>query len=124
MQNCLNYTTSLSEDFPLQFQIADGLDGSGSHAVYSLQPRIEILSHLSYYYLRLYRLEAVVINYPWKNNCPNSPYALCPIYLLAAKENESNIMQFMTDLVNPDTDLMKTEGFTLENGYQVHVDIV
>ena len=30
----------------------------------------------------------------------------------------------MNDLINPDTDLMKSEGFIPDNNQQVHVDIV
>ena len=30
----------------------------------------------------------------------------------------------MTDLINPETELMKSEGFSLEDNQQVHVDIV
>ncbi|KAI6651113.1 hypothetical protein LOD99_5464 [Oopsacas minuta] len=60
----------------------------------------------------------------WKNNTPNSSFAQRPIFLLAAKENEANIKRFMDDLINTDTDLMKSEGFTLDPDQQVRVDIV
>ena len=30
----------------------------------------------------------------------------------------------MTDLINPETELMKSEGFSLGDNQQVHVDIV
>ena len=113
-----------SEDFPLQFQIADGLDGSDSHAVYSQSNTNTDTKSFILFLFKALQIISCSGRILWKNNCPNSPYVQRPIFLLAGKENEANIKQFMTDLVNPDTDLMKTEGFTLENGYQVHVDIV
>ena len=60
----------------------------------------------------------------WKNTSPNSPFTQRPIFLPAASENEDNIKQFMTDLINPETEHMKSEGFSLGDNQQVHVDIV
>ena len=60
----------------------------------------------------------------WKNNSPNSPFSQRPIFLLAGKENEENIRNFMTDLINPDTDQMHKEGFSLDDHQKVHVEIV
>ena len=45
-------------------------------------------------------------------------------FLCAAKENEANIRQLMVDLINPDTELMKNEGFNLSNQEHVHIDII
>ena len=66
----------------------------------------------------------VVVVIHWKNNYPNSPFTQCPIFLLAAKEKEENIRQFMIDLINSDTDQMHRERFSHDNDLKVHVDIV
>ena len=60
----------------------------------------------------------------WKNNSPNSPFSQRPIFLLAGKENEENIRNFMTDLINPDTDQMQKEGFSLDDHQKVQIEIV
>ena len=39
-------------------------------------------------------------------------------------ENESNIREFMTDLINPDTDKMASECITLADNEHVQIDIV
>ncbi|KAI6661730.1 Dna-mediated transposase [Oopsacas minuta] len=60
----------------------------------------------------------------WKITLPILPFAQRPIFLLAAKENEANIKRCMDDLINTDTDLVRSEGFTLGPDQQVRVDIV
>ncbi|KAI6653970.1 hypothetical protein LOD99_3146 [Oopsacas minuta] len=102
-----------AQDFPLQFQIADGLDGSGSHTVYN---QSNTNTDTKSFILFCFRAVKIISNSGrelWKNNTPNSPFAQRPIFLLAAKENEANIKRFMDDLINTDTDLMRSEGFTL-----------
>ncbi|KAI6648519.1 hypothetical protein LOD99_8151 [Oopsacas minuta] len=113
-----------AQDFPLQFQIADGLDGSGSHTVYN---QSNTNTDTKSFILFCFRAVKIISNSGrelWKNNTPNSPFAQRPIFLLAAKENEANIKRFMDDLINTDTDLMRSEGFTLGPDQQVRVDIV
>ncbi|KAI6659039.1 hypothetical protein LOD99_14715 [Oopsacas minuta] len=116
----------LSSDirFPAYYRIADGLDGSGSHTVYN---QSNTNTDTKSFILFCFRAVKVISNSGrelWKNNTPNSPFAQRPIFLLAAKENEANIKRFMDDLINTDTDLMRSEGFTLGPDQQVRVDIV
>ncbi|KAI6656195.1 hypothetical protein LOD99_1528 [Oopsacas minuta] len=40
------------------------------------------------------------------------------LFLLAAKENEANIKQFMDDIINPDTHLMRNEVFHIDPDQQ------
>ncbi|KAI6648564.1 hypothetical protein LOD99_8044 [Oopsacas minuta] len=91
-----------NEDFPLRFQIADGLDGSGTHTVYN-QPNT---------------------NTSTKSQLPNSPFPQDPISLLAATENHDNIRQFMKDIINPETDQMKDQGFYFADDKHIFVDVV
>ena len=95
-----------TQDFPLRFQIADGLDGSGSHTVYNqVNTNTETKSFILFCFkpVQITSCSGVKL---WKNNSPNSPFSQRPIFLLAGKENEENIRNFMTDLINPDTDQM------------------
>ena len=101
-----------TQDFPLQFQIADGLDGSGSHTVYN-QTITNTETEIFHFILNLdqYKSPVVVATILWKNLNPNSPFTQRPIFLHAAKENEENIKQFMNDIINPDTELLQNEGY-------------
>ncbi|KAI6655659.1 hypothetical protein LOD99_1799 [Oopsacas minuta] len=117
-------TATSSQDFPLQFQIADGLDGSGSHTVYNQSNTNTDTKSFILFCIRAVKVISNSGRELWKNNTPNSPFAQRPIFLLAAKENEANIKRFMDDLINTDTDLMRSEGFTLGPDQQVRVDIV
>ena len=113
-----------TQDFPLRFQIADGLDGSGSHTVYNqVNTNTETKSFILFCFkpVQITSCSGVKL---WKNNSPNSPFSQRPIFLLAGKENEENIRNFMTDLINPDTDQMQKEGFSLDDHQKVHVEIV
>ena len=113
-----------AQDFPLQFQIADGLDGSGSHTVYNQSNTNTDTKSFILFCFKPIQITSFSGREIWKNTCPNSPFTQRPIFLLAAKESQVNIKQFMSDLINPDTDLMKSEGFILESNEQVRVDIV
>ena len=113
-----------TEDFPLRFQIADGLDGSGSHTVYN-QPNTN--TDTKSYILFCFKAVHIVNSSGkelWRNNLPNSPFSQRPIFLLAATENRDNIRQFMNDIINPETDQMRIEGFSLAADQHVSVDIV
>ncbi|KAI6646218.1 Dna-mediated transposase [Oopsacas minuta] len=113
-----------NEDFPLRFQIADGLDGSGKHTVYN-QPN----TNTSTKSFILFCFKAIhIVNSSgkelWKNNYPNSPFSQRPIFLLAATENHDNIHQFMKDIINPETDQMKDQGFYFADDKHIFVDVV
>ena len=59
----------------------------------------------------------------WRYNSPNYPFSQLPIFLFAATENHDNIRQCMNDIINPETDQMRVEGFSLADQH-VSVDIV
>ena len=113
-----------AQDFPLQFQIADGLDGSGSHTVYNQSNTNTDTKSFILFCFKPIQITSFSGREIWKNTCPNSPFTQRPIFLLAAKESQVNIKQFMSDLINPDTDLMKSEEFILESNEKVLVDMV
>ena len=45
-------------------------------------------------------------------------------FLLDATENHDNIRQFINDTINPETDQMRVEGFSLAEGQHVSVGVV
>ena len=110
--------------FPLRFQIAGGLDGSGSHTIYNqVNTNTETKSFILFCFKPV-QITSCGVNL-LKNNSPNSPFfTQHPIFLLAGKENEENIRNFTTDLINPDTDQMQKEGFSLDDHQKVHFEIV
>ena len=112
------------KDFPLSFQIADGLDGSGSHAIYNQHGTNTSTKSFILFCFKPVSIKTSTGIELWKNSTPNSPYCQRPVFLCAAKESESNIRQFMTELINPDTDKMASEGFTLAGNELVRIDIV
>ena len=57
------------------------------------------------------------------NTTPNSPFCQRPIFLCAVKEIEANTRQLMADIINPDTDKLKNEGFNIPEIGHVSVDI-
>ena len=124
LHRILTIPSPAAQDFPLRFQIADALDGSGSHRIYNhSNTNTETKSYILFCFMPVL-ITAFSGQELWKNTSPNSSFTQRPIFLLAAKENEGNIKQFMTDLINPETELMKSEGFSLGDNQQVHVDIV
>ena len=78
-----------TEDFPLKFQIADGLYGSGSHTIYNQQNN---KCNYEDFYTFLFQANAnndlcygVTL---WKNKIPYSHKSLRPIFHCAEKVNE------------------------------------
>ena len=103
----------LVEDFPLSFQIVDGLDGSGSHTIYNQRNTNTSTKSMIFFCFKSISIKSSRGNELWKNTTPNSPFCQRPIFLCAAKENEANIRQLMADIINPDTDKLKNEGFNI-----------
>ena len=113
----------LVEDFPLSFQIVDGLDGSGSHTIYNQRNTNTSTKSMIFFCFKSISIKSSSGNELWKNTTPNSPFCQRPIFLCAAKENEANIRQLMADIINPDTDKLKNEGFNIPEIGHVSVDI-
>ena len=113
----------LVEDFPLSFQIVDGLDVSGSHTIYNQRNTNTSTESMIFFCFKSISIKSSSGNELWKNTTPNSPFCQRPIFLCAAKENEANIRQLMADIINPDTDKLKNEGFNIPEIGHVSVDI-
>ena len=88
----------LVEDFPLSFQIVDGLDGSGSHTIYNQRNTNLSTKSMIFFCFKSISIKSSSGNELWKNTTPNSPFCQRPIFLYAAKENEANIRQLMADI--------------------------
>ena len=112
-----------TEDFPLKFQIADGLDGSGSHTIYNQQNTNTATKTFILFCFKPIQIMTCAGVTLWKNNIPNSPYSQRPIFLCAEIENEENIRQLMITLINPETEKLKNEGINF-NEQHVEIDIV
>ena len=80
------------QDFPFTFQIADGSDGSGSHTI---------------------------DNQHNTNTCTNNFISFCFKLTLSSGKillpYETNIREFMDNLINPYTDKLRSEGVSLED---------
>ena len=79
-----------TQDFPLQFQIADGLDGSGSHTVYNQTITNTETKSFILFCFRPIQITSCSGSILWKNLNPNSPFTQRPIFLHGFK-------QFMND---------------------------
>ena len=111
-----------SEEFPLTFRIADGLDGSGCHNIYNQQHTNTNTKNFILFCFKPISIHTESNTVVWRNNSPNSPFSQRPIFLCAAKECKDNIRKFMEDIINPDTAKLGT-GVSLDRGLVV-VDII
>ena len=100
-------------DSPLVFKIADGLDGSGSHAIYSQEKTNTTTKSFILFCFKPISILPNSGQILWNNDIPNSPFSQRPIFLCATKESEANIQELMSSLINPDTEEMKNNGLTL-----------
>ena len=69
-----------AQDFPLQFQIADGLDGSGSHTVYNQSNTNTDAKSFILFCFKPVQITSFSGREIWKNMCPNSSYTQRPIF--------------------------------------------
>ena len=104
-----------SEEFPLTFKIADGLDGSGCHTFYNQHQTNTSTKNFILFCFKPISIQTTSGRVVWQNNSPNSPFSQRPIFLCAAKESERNIRTFMEDLINPDTSKL-SDGISTEYG--------
>ena len=122
--NYVNFTLPSAQDFPLQLQIADVLDGSGSHTVYKHTNTNTETKYFILFCFRAIKITSCSGSILWKNLNPNFPFTQWPIFLHAAKEKEENIKQFMNNIVNSDTEQMQNEGFYIDSVLHVKVKII
>ncbi|KAI6659011.1 hypothetical protein LOD99_14687 [Oopsacas minuta] len=102
-----------SEEFPLTFKIADGLDGSGCHTIYNQQTTNTFTKNFIPFRFKPISIHTVTNRIVWQNKSPNSPFSQRPIFLCAATECEENIRSFMETMINPDTAMLQN-GIPLE----------
>ena len=111
-----------SEDFPLTFRIADGLDGSGCHNIYNQQHINTNTKNFIRFCFKPISIHTKSDTVVWQNNSPNSPFSQRTVFLCAAKECKDNIRKFMEDMINRKTAKLGT-GVSLERGLVV-VDVI
>ena len=80
-----------AQDFPLQFQIADGVDGYGSHTIYNQSNTNTDTKTFIIFCFKTVQITCYSGREMWKKTCSNSPFTQCPLFLLADKESEVNI---------------------------------
>ena len=105
--------------FPLNIEIPDGLDGSGSHKVYN-----QVNSHIGFstksFILFAFRILTIKNNKNqilWLNDTPNSPFVTRPITLVSLKENHENVDFIMKTLINHETSKIEHSGFDTIGGH-------
>ena len=113
----------LPKEYPLSFQIADGLDGSGNHSIYNQSKTNKQTKNYLLFCFKPISVTTVNNKVIWQSNSLNSTFSQRPVFICAMKESEQNIRMLMCEFINPDTDRMKLEGITLPEGF-VHVKIV
>ena len=86
---------SNSDEFPLTFQIADGLDGSGCHTIYDQQNTNTNTRMFIIFGFKPISIHTISNRVVWQNNSPNSPFSQRPIFIFPGTECEQNIRSFM-----------------------------
>ena len=112
------------QDYLLSFRMADGLDGSGSHAIYNQECTNTTTKNFILFCFKPISIATQSGHIIWNNVNLNSPFTQRPVFLCAAKECEDNIRTFMNVIINCDTDTMKEYGVDLADGKRVKVDIL
>ena len=105
--------------FPLNIEIADGLDGSGSHKVYN-QDNSHIGFSTKSFILFAFKILTIKNNKNkilWLNDTPNSPFVTRPITLVSLKENHENVDFIMKTLINHETSKIEHSGFDTIGGH-------
>lgn len=98
--------------------IADGLDGSGSHKIYSQFEGVPQFNTKNFIIFAFKVLSITDSNGStiYSNEIPNSPFCVRPIVLVSQKENEANTKFLMDTMVNPEVRSIEQEGLLLPQG--------
>ena len=110
--------------YPLIAKLSDGLDGSGSHRIYNqkqMHPDLTTKNFLLYAF-KIIWLKDSFGNTLWTNPCPNSPFALRPVALLALSESEENVRFLMDSTINSETKYLKSNGIQTKAG-RINIEI-
>ena len=113
-----------SQQYPIEFEIADGLDGSGSHRIYNQlnnDPNFTTKNIILYAFKPL-TIKDSAKNIIWSNLIPNSPFTTRPVLLLAKSENHENVEFLMKEFINTPTKFLEKDGIELADGH-CHVKI-
>ncbi|KAI6661850.1 hypothetical protein LOD99_9802 [Oopsacas minuta] len=102
-----------SEEFPLTFKIADGLDGSGCHTIYNQPTTNTFTNSLNLFCFKPISIHTVQTVLFGRINPLIHP-SLKDLFYCAATECEENIRSFMESMIYPDTAMLQN-GITLEN---------
>ena len=88
-------------EFALFVKIADGLDGFGSHQIYS-QYELNPAPSRKNYILSAFKMlsfENSTNSIVWRNNNPNSSFGVRPVLLMAQKECIENVKYIMSNYI-------------------------
>ena len=105
--------------YPIEMEIADGLDGSGSHRIYnqiSTNPNLTTKNFLLFAFKALSIKDRNNVTI-WYNSLPNSPFSTRPITLLAMNENIETVEFLMKKFINPPTIHLEKDGMDLSGGH-------
>ena len=105
--------------YPIELEIADGLDGSGSHRIYnqiSNNPNFTTKNFLLFAFkvLSIKDRNSATL---WCNYLPNSPFSTRPVSLLAKNESIETVEFLMKEFINPPTMQLEKDGMELSGGH-------
>ena len=105
--------------YPIELEIADGLDGLGSHIIYnqiSNNPNFTTKNFLLFAF-KVLSIKDRNNDTIWYNSLPNSPFSTRPITLLAKSENIETVEFLMKEFINPPTIQLEKDGLDLSDGH-------
>ena len=109
-------------DYPLNIEIADGLDGSGSHKVYNQVKSHNIVSRLKASSFSLSKYSRSRARQVLSNDAPNSRFVARLIALISLKKNHENNDFMMKTLINHETSKLEHSVFdTLREHVNVRI---
>ena len=110
-------TNSAVPQFPISIKIVDGLDGSGSHQMYS-QYHSDVNLSTKNYILFAFRVTSITDcnnNSIYSNDNPNATFGIRPVALIAQKECHESIRHLMENIINPECESMQ-QGMSFPHG--------
>ena len=92
-----------SGQYPIEVEIADGLDGTGSHRIYnhiSNNPNFTT-KNLIMFAFKVLSIKDRNSTTLWYNKLPNSPFTTRPVSLLAKNESMDTVEFLMKEFILP-----------------------
>jgi len=126
--NLLDHLEIKEVHYPLSVNIADGLDGAGSHKIYK-QMQLSGKHDVDHFLLFVFKIISIVgrdNNKIFENPLPNSPFCHRPVALLALDESLHHVKLLFDDVINPGTDILKRNGILIKPrcAISIHIDRV